>query len=241
MTNIAPEERTLDWVSQHDPRSWNYSIRSTLPLFVPKRKAEWKEGIVLDQGREGACVGYGWTAELLAEPFAPEEQPLTAAAQDYASFSYRRAQKVDQWPGEDYEGTSVLAGAKIMQQDGQIDSYRWCFGAGDVRDAIITSGPVVIGVPWYSGMYRTDENGIVKIHGDKVGGHCVVITGYDPEYVIDGRPTEVFRWRNSWGSSYGIEGSGYIRFMDLSYLLHSGGEACIPVGRNTPRFDISLD
>lgn len=241
MSNTEPEQRTLDWVPQHDPRSWNFSMRSILPLFLEKRPVFWKEGIVLDQGREGACVGYGWTGELLAEPFAPEEQPLTAAAESYASLAYRRAQKIDPWPGEDYSGTSVLAGAKIMQEDGQIDGYRWAFGAGDIRDTIITTGPVVIGIPWYSGMYRTDANGIVQVHGDKVGGHCVVVTGYHPEYEIDGKTEEVFQWRNSWGESYGKGGSGIIRFGALAELLEEFGESCIPVGRNTPRFDVSLD
>lgn len=238
---IRPEDRVLDWVPFHDPRSKNFSLRSILSAPVRKRPVFWKEGSVLDQGREGACVGYGWTAELLAEPFTPNPEPLVAAAESYATLTYKRAQKIDEWPGEDYEGTSVLAGAKIMQQDGQITSYRWCFGTWDVRDAVITQGPVVLGVPWYSGMYRTKRDGVVTIEGDLVGGHCLIVTGYDPSYMINGKAHEVFRWRNSWGTSYGIKGSGIITFKDLHSLLIQGGEACVPEGRNTPRFDISLD
>lgn len=238
---MSKQKRTLDWVSQHDPKSRKFSLRSILPYNIPQRAVYWREGVVLDQGSEGACVGYGWTGELLAEPASPVVQPLVASAEGYATLSYRRAQKIDPWPGEDYEGTSVLAGAKIMQQDGQIDAYRWCFGVEDVRDAIITSGPVVIGVPWYQSMYSTTDEGLVVIDGRKVGGHCVVVTGYDPEYFIGGEAQEVFRWRNSWGSGYGLEGSGYVRFDDLSRLLQDRGEACVPVGRNVPRFDVSVD
>jgi hypothetical protein len=238
---ILPEERVLDWTSTHDPRSKNYAVRSILPAPVQRRPVFWKEGPVLNQGREGACVGYGWTAELLAEPFTPSPNPTVAAAQDYATLAYRRAQKIDDIPGENYEGTSVLAGAKIMQEDGQIGSYRWCFGSWDIRDCIISYGPVVIGIPWYSGMYRTTRNGVVTVEGDHVGGHCLVVTGYDPSYVVNGKAQEVFRWRNSWGTSYGINGSGIIKYRDLTALLLQGGEACVPEGRNTPKFDISLD
>jgi hypothetical protein len=238
---MTKKKRTLDWVSQHDPRSRYFALRPKLPTEIPKVPTYWQEGVVLDQGSEGACVGYGWTAELLAEPIAPATQPLVATAEKYATFTYRRAKKVDQWPGEDYEGTSVLAGAKIMQKDGQIESYSWCFGVDDVRDAILTTGPVVIGIPWYQKMYSTTEEGLVVIGGRNVGGHCITVTGYDPAYFIEGRAQEVFRWRNSWGASYGLGGSGYIKYEDLDRLLQDRGEACIPVGRKTPRFDVALD
>jgi hypothetical protein len=235
-TKLFRKKRVLDWVPRHDARSKDYPVRAVLPQRVSKRPVFWEEGVVLDQGREGACVGYGWTAELLAEPFAPTPQPLTAAAQSYATEAYKRAQKIDEWPGEDYEGTSVLAGAKIMVQDGQIAGYRWCFGIIDVRDAVIKLGPVVIGVPWYSSMYETTKSGLVKVEGVQVGGHCIVITGYHPNYEIDGSVEEVFRWRNSWGAGYGVEGSGFIKYNDLANLLKQKGEACIPEGRNIPRF-----
>jgi hypothetical protein len=234
-------KRVLDWISEHDPRSRNYSIRKILPRKVSVKPKFWTEGVVLDQGSEGACVGYGWTAELLAEPYAPSPQPLVADAESYATQTYRRAKKIDEWPGEDYEGTSVLAGAKIMMQDGNITSYRWCFSPADIRDAVIAHGPVVLGVPWYAGMYSTDRNGLVKVSGKKVGGHCIVITGYHPAYEINGKTYEVFRWRNSWGSAYGINGSAYIKYADLATLFRDRGEACVPVGRNHPRFDVPLD
>lgn len=231
-------KRVLDWISSHDPRSRKYPVRPLLPRRISPRPKFWQEGVVLDQGREGACVGYGWTAELLAEPFSPNPQPLVADAETYATQAYRRAKLIDQWPGEDYEGTSVLAGAKIMMQDGNIGGYRWCFGASDVRDAVIALGPVVIGVPWYSGMYSTPRNGLVSVTGAKVGGHCLIITGYHPEYEIDGKKREVFRWRNSWGESYGINGSAFITFDNLAALLKDGGEACIPEGRSAPNLNL---
>lgn len=194
----------------------------------------WDEGTVLDQGSEGACVGFAWTNELLASPAQPEEQPDAALGNAVAVSYYRRARVVDEWPGEDYEGTSVLAGAKMVLQDGFISQYRWCFNTEDLRDAIISEGPVVIGIPWYSGMYRTRRDGLVVVDGDLVGGHAILITGYDPAMIIDGRPYEVFRWRNSWGTGYGIGGSGYILYEDLSKLLKQNGEACVPMGRKTP-------
>lgn len=230
---IPPQDRVLDWKSYHDPRSKNYGIRAVMPEQIEPRRQMWQEGPVLDQGREGACVGFGWTAELLAEPFVPVVQPTVAAAEAAALSYYKRAQLIDEFPGEEY-GTSVLAGAKIMQEQGFIGEYRWCFGPTDLRDAVITEGPVVIGVPWTSEMYTTFSNGLVKLGGDTVGGHCLTVTGYDPAMQIGGQVYEVFRWRNSWGPDYGIQGSAYITYNDMSGLLAQGGEACIPMKRTIP-------
>lgn len=230
-------DRKLDWKSRHDPQSKNYPIRT---IFGPKGivpvKTMWDEGIVLDQGSEGACVGFAWTGELLAQPAAPKEQPSFHYANNLAIAFYNDAKRVDQWPGENYEGTSVLAGAKIMKERGLIGEYRWCFSINDVRDAVITEGPVVIGIPWYNGMYDTDQNGIVRISGDLVGGHAILLTGYDPAMRIGNSVDEYFRWRNSWGEDYGVDGSGWIRRKDLEKLLLQNGEACVPMQRQIPVF-----
>lgn len=228
-------ERRLDWKSQHDERSKDYAIRSVLKQNIPIVKKMWDEGIILDQGSEGACVGFGWTGEYLAQPVAPSPQPKYSVAEAFALDVYNNAKKLDEFPGENYDGTSVLAGAKVMQSRGIINSYRWCFSVEDIRNAIIQEGPVVIGIPWREGMYETDANGVVKVAGKLVGGHCLVLTGYDPAMKIGSRTYEVFRWRNSWGPSYGVNGSGYVKATDLAKLLKGVGEACVPMGRSNPQ------
>lgn len=228
-------ERKFDWKSQHDERSREYDIRSVLRTGVKPVLKMWDEGIVLDQGSEGACVGFGWMGEFLAQPAAPEPQPGKFATQKYANDVYQTAKTIDEYPGENYEGTSVLAGAKVMRARGFIKSYRWAFSIEDVRDAIIQEGPVVIGIPWKEGMYETGPGGLVKVSGKSVGGHCLVLTGYDPAMKIGARKYEVYRWRNSWGPDYGVNGSGYIKATDLAKLLKNVGEACVPIGRQVPK------
>jgi hypothetical protein len=205
---------------------------------VPDVAKRWRTGTVLDQGREGSCVGHGWTAELLASP-RPHKVDATTG-HNYAVDIYRRAQLIDEWEGENYEGTSVLAGAKVVRERGYLDQYRWAFNIQDVRDAVITQGPVVIGIPWYEGMYETRESGLVDVSGDIVGGHCLTIVGYHPAMRITGEGWnerhKVFRWRNSWGPDYGLNGDGLIKYDDLAELLKDNGEACIAIGRHKVRF-----
>jgi hypothetical protein len=162
---VPGPERIFDWVSSHDEKSREYDIRSVIGT-VDRHKKFWRASkIRLDQGREGACVGYGWAAELMARPFevGGRDNPTIRgmAPREYARLVYKEAQKIDRWPGEGYSGTSVLAGAKMVKQHGFIDSYRWAFGIDDVLDTLVAQGPVVVGIPWHQGMYRTRPSGLV--------------------------------------------------------------------------------
>lgn len=202
-------DRVFDWKPRHDPRSLNYPIRGEVDVDVSSR--QWAPGPVLDQGSEGACVGFGWSGELACEP-------VRIVVSNASAFElYREAKTLDHWPGQGYEGTSVLAGAKALMRRGQLVKYRWAFGVEDVRVAVLGHGPVVLGIPWYSGMYDA-PGGILNASGDYVGGHCILVTGYRPGW---------FRLRNSWGADWGLNGSADIKYEDLDFLLDQDGEACV--------------
>jgi hypothetical protein len=226
--------RVLDWRPQFDERSKNYPIRAFFPAVQHKTFTLWKHGEILDQGSEGACVGFGWTAEALSGPVHVdlEEVPAPKAPKEpnrFAYYVYREAQKIDQWPGTDYEGTSVIAGAKVMSRYGVIHQYRWAFGIHDVVGAIMSQGPVVLGINWYDGMY-TAPNGRLTVSGNHVGGHAILAIGYNPSsQVFRGQETIILQ--NSWGKSWGIDGIAEITVDDLSRLLKEGGEACVPLVR----------
>jgi hypothetical protein len=222
----------LDWRPFHDPRSKAFPVRDALWPFGDPRERMWSPGpAVLDQGREGACVGFAWAAELAASPFR------TPGIDDaFAHDLYQEAQVRDEWPGEDYEGTSVLAGAKAAQARGYIGGYRWAFSIDELRDAVINLGPAVIGIPWRDGMYDTRPSGLLDVTGRIVGGHAILVRGYHPRMRIRGegwfRRHDVFVLRNSWGEGYGKHGDAYVRTEDLAALLANEGEACIPLSRS---------
>lgn len=238
-------ERKLDWINPRpDLRNTQFPIRSLLPATADRsRPKAWAGPYVrLDQGQEGACVGFGWTTELMSNPVRVRPPGYSTspsgvrAANSYAAALYHQAQQIDEWPGEDYDGTSVLAGAKVVRSRGLIEGYRWAFSTDDVVDSLILTGPVVIGVPWFYSMYDTDADGIVHVDGELVGGHCICITGYYPRIKGSGGQP-VMRWRNSWGDSYGLNGDAYVKVSDLDALLQGTpetgpGEACVPLGRS---------
>jgi hypothetical protein len=225
---IPEQGRRLDWRSRHDPRSLSYGVRARLEASAPIVDHVWPVGPVLDQGAEGACVGFAVADAsnvLERAGLVPPDGKLCDA--DDAGRLYRFAQTVDEVPGEDYTGTSVLAGMQAGVEAGLFGGYLWAFGTRDIAQAVLQRGPVVIGIPWLSGMYETGPGGLVVVEGEEVGGHCLAVVGIRQKGP-QGQPGPYFIWLNSWGPDYGAGGLGYVHHRDLAGLLHGRGEAAIP-------------
>jgi hypothetical protein len=241
---MMDNERRLDWRPRHDERSRSFAIRSVTPVAPPRRTKLWRPGQILNQGFEGACVGFGWTAEALGSPVRVDlnriRYPHVPSDPDqFARYVYRGAKEIDEWEGSAYEGTSVLAGAKIMKAVGLLREYRWAFHIEDVIDTLMVRGPVVIGVWWYDGMYDAPD-GYLRISGPVVGGHCLVVVGYalagaTVAGIKNNLGEDAFVLQNSWGPEWGEEGLALIRASDLRWLLEDEGEACVPYKRSYGR------
>jgi Papain family cysteine protease len=215
--NVTFDKR-LDRLAQFDERSRAYPIRALVPKTL--RSYTWSVGAFLDQGQEGACVGFAWAHELAARP------KINPVSEDLArNRIYKRAQTIDEWPGEQYEGTSVIAGAKIVQKElaGMLE-YRWGFGLQDLRLGVGHEGPAVLGVNWYEGMFNTLPDGFVQVAGGVAGGHAILC------YSVNNKE-KYFRLHNSWGPDWGQKGTCKVRFQDMERLLDEQGEACFPVKR----------
>jgi hypothetical protein len=222
-------DQRLARIVQFDEKSRDYPIRSTFTLGTKPRSYTWRCSEVLDQGREGACVGFSMTHELIARPVAVK----TVGAAD-AREIYHEAQKIDPWDGGAYpgaspfyEGTSVLAGVKILKKRGYIGGYRWCFGLDDLVKAVGYKGPAVLGIAWYEGMFQPWSCGHIHVTGEKVGGHAILCVGVNVK-------RRTFTLHNSWGPGWGDGGRCLITWDDMDRLLHEQGEAVIPQARIRP-------
>jgi hypothetical protein len=229
-------KRKFDRFPSRDQRRGNFMLRDVLP-GQEREVRTWFSWLTTDQGREGACVGHGNVTDAAASPRPlPRDYVPVETANQYAQGWYKRAQELDPWAGEAYDGTSVDAGLKVARERGVIDSWRWMYDVDEVRDAVLAVGPVVLGINWYEDMYDTRPSGLVTVGGPKVGGHCITIIGYHPGMRIAGEDYnqryEVFKWKNSWGNSYGKNGVGYLRASDLDELLQDDGEAAVGMGRH---------
>lgn len=177
----------------------------------------WFEGEVwLDQGNTGTCVG-------------------NAAAHRYADATVEHPGIDEAWARELYvaasgdetlqQGTSMILAARVMQQRGQISAYHWVTSPDELRNAIMTVGPVLIGSDWYAsmdqptlGLYDRAYLNVDTGSGIR-GGHEYVLNGInlDP---ISGPP--FYRMKNSWSRAWPGDS------IDTDRTVYGPGTARIP-------------
>lgn len=224
----------LDRIPHLDPRSLGYLIREVLSdtQQAPVTKLwDAPDGTpVLDQGQEGACIGFGTTNELLWNPV-----PVPGLDAKFAREKvYWTAQREDPWPGGSYpgatptyEGTGVLYGIKAAAEMGYYTEYRWAKTETEMAAGVSHLGPAVIGVNWTNNMFKPDANNFIHPTGGLAGGHCILATGIDVE-------GGYYTLHNSWGPTWGQHGNCKIKRADMAKLLKAQGECCIITGRNLP-------
>lgn len=210
---------------KEDPRDLNYLIANS-PLYstsTMRTSRYWDdEEWWGNQGQTSECVAYAWVHWLEDGPILQNNHvtPVLNPA-----VVYREAQKIDEWPGENYNGTSVRAGAKILQAQGYISNYLWAFDLNTLINTVLNTGPVVVGTNWYSNMFRPNKTtGMISVSGRFAGGHAYVINGVDTK-------RRLFRIKNSWGRSWGLNGRAFISFNDMARLIRLRGEICLATER----------
>jgi len=212
----------LGRIPHFDKRSRNYPVRALISpakLQKPPRSYTWRCDATLNQGPDGACTGFAVTHEAIARPKVIRNLTYTTAME-----VYNRAKELDYWPGENYEGSSVLAAMKAGVERGWYSGYYWAFGEEDLSYAIGHEGPAVLGINWYEDMFYPDNQGVITIGGKVAGGHAILCNGYNERL-------QMYRLHNSWGPNWGINGECFISVKDMYRLLDEKGEACCPSKR----------
>lgn len=96
------------------------NLREFLPKYI-------KQKLVLDQGREGACTGFGLAATI--NYMLWWRHITTGGLYDFTSVSphmlYDLARFYDEWPGEDYDGSSCRGAMKGWHKHGVCEYSLW--------------------------------------------------------------------------------------------------------------------
>jgi hypothetical protein len=202
---------------QHDKRNLDYPLPLlTVPAGV--RSRYWWVGKVLDQGDTPQCVGYAGWGWLFGGPVTnrPDFTPADL---------YHWAQENDEWPGQDYDGSSTIGLMKALKSKGYVSEYRWATNAETLIAWILAKGPVLVGTSWFKDMFTPDKEGFIHPQGENVGGHEWRIRGANRDRRCPDGTKGAVRMVNSWGVGWGDVGQAWLSFPDLDKLIKQDGEA----------------
>jgi hypothetical protein len=184
-----------------------------------RRRRYWNCSWCGDQGSSPSCVGYAWGHWLAVTP-----RPTYIDCDGV----YGLCLYLDEWDGEEDEGTSVRAGAKLMNRVGILREYRWARTKDALIYALLEEGPIVAGTEWQANMDEPGSGNVIAIGGENYGGHAYLVDGVN----ID---TGLARIKCAWwvdGKPWGENGRVFIDIDNLWRLIKDGGEACLGVKAN---------
>ena len=92
---------------------------------------------VLDQGREGACTGFGLAATINYLLWRKAYFEGGSAVRVSPRMLYQLARIYDEWPGEDYDGSSCRGAMKGWHRHGVCSEALWPYWV--VRDGKVVA------------------------------------------------------------------------------------------------------
>ncbi len=201
-----------------------------------------------DQGSEGSCVAWGTTYAArsiqwqTSNPaawsystniFSPEFEYNQVKIGSCADGAYT-SQGLDllvstgavPWsimPYSDVNGCSLMptAAQRATAATYRVASYsRVSINSTAIKAALVAGRPVIVGGPVNNAFaYLSGATVLKSFTGSSLGGHCYCVVGYDDS-------KQAFKVMNSWGTSWGSNGFGYIgygyvgRWWQEAYVLN---------------------
>lgn len=99
----------------------HYPGDATIAEFLP---GYVRAGLVLNQGREGACTGFGLACVVNYLLYVRDRAPGAFSGVS-ARMLYELARRYDEWPGTDYEGSSCRGALKGWHKHGVCSADHW--------------------------------------------------------------------------------------------------------------------
>lgn len=204
-----------------------------VPTHVPLGEYLALDAPILDQGSEGACTGFGLAAVASYLLRRRHVVPDTTAVSP--RMLYDLARRYDEWPGEDYSGSSARGAMKGWYKHGVCAETLYpsrgkvAGGMTDARTADALKRPLgsyfrvnhkdlvamhaalaEVGILYataqvHEGWSQVGRDGIIELSPTLLGGHAFALVAYDDQG---------FWLQNSWGPTWGRGGFARISYDD---------------------------
>jgi hypothetical protein len=204
-----------------------------VPTYIDVNLFRARQTPILDQGKEGACTGFGLAtvANYLLRKREVEPDPVSVSPR----MLYEMARRYDEFPGEEYSGSTARGAMKGWHNHGVSSEERWPYRTDDpgvldhertvdairrplgayfrvnhrdlvaMHSAIAEVGILYVTSKVHSGWWRPGAEGRIVPSAQITGAHAFAIVAYE----------EGGFWiQNSWGVDWGSGGLGFVTYDD---------------------------
>jgi len=221
---------------QDAPDFRDYIYQPALVNLAPVKAPPEKLNI-RDQGQEGSCTGFGLAAVIDGLIREADRRHDGRAITVSTRMLYEMARRYDEWPGESYAGSScrgaikgwynmgvcreefypngtesdegfTVAAAKDARNNTIGAYYRLGGRISDYHSALAEVGAIFCSANVHEGWEKNQvdsRTGLIPFREKSIGGHAFAIVGYDDQG---------FWIQNSWGKSWGKEGTALWSYED---------------------------
>ena len=212
-----------------------------VPIRIPLATYLETKVPVLNQGKEGACTGFGLATVanylLRRRMVVPDSDSVSPR------MFYNIAKRYDEWPGEAYSGSSARGAMKGWHKHGVCGDAHWAYEK-DAESSVLTNDRAADAARRPLGAYyRVNHQDVVALHTAlaEVGvlyatamvhegwssiKSTGVITWTGKQAVLGGHAFAIVAYdergfwiQNSWGTAWGRRGFGLVSYDD--WLLHA--------------------
>ena len=192
---------------------------------------------ILDQGQEGACTGFGLATVVNYLLNSFKRANYRDRAPVSARMLYEMARRYDEWPGENYEGSSARGAMKGWHKHGVCSEKLWPYKVQRAKQDEFTAERSTDARRRLLGAYlRVNHFDLVAMHGaicevgvlyataqvhsgwDKVKRDGLILQEDNIEgghaFAIVGYDQDGFWIQNSWGEDWGRRGFAHISYDD---------------------------
>ncbi len=218
--SVSPDKYVLNAV----PDIPDIRDRMYEPMLIQlKEKIDPPDNLaILDQGREGACTGFGLAAVINLLNARRNRQIRVSPR-----MLYEMARRFDEWPGEEYSGSSCRGAIRGWYNMGVCTEELWPYKMNDNSTLSISRAKdarsntigayyrlrhnivdfhaalneveaLYVSATVHSGWWKNSiKKGEIPFREDTIGGHAFAIAGYNDKG---------FWVQNSWNTDWGNNG-----------------------------------